>query len=42
MRLSANGYEWYARNRLPDHPTDIDPVTASEVIAALAGITETG
>ncbi len=41
VRLSANGYEWYARNRLPDHPTDIDPVTASEVIAALAGITET-
>lgn len=42
VKLSANGYEWYERNRPSEHPTDVDPVTASEVITALTGVTETG
>ncbi|WP_026930555.1 DUF4132 domain-containing protein [Glycomyces tenuis] len=41
VRLSAVDDYWHRRDRGPDHPTEIDAVTASEVLAALARITET-
>ncbi len=41
VRISADDYYWYGgRERRRDHPTDIDAVTSSEIVAALARVTK--
>ncbi|MQM28641.1 DUF4132 domain-containing protein [Glycomyces albidus] len=42
VRLSADEDYWWRAGRNPDHPKDIDPVTASEILAALTRVTAKG